>query len=145
VTGYLLDTNVVSELVKPKPSPHVTAFISSTPLHDLYVSEITFAEIRFGIERLDDALKRSALASWLDHQLRPMFEGRLVALDEEVILRWRLFVEEGRKQGHTYSQPDLFIAACAALHGLTVVTRDTVDFERTGISVLNPWTAPKSK
>ncbi len=139
MTRYLLDTNIVSELVKPKPEPLVSAFIAAHPLHDLYLSEITFAEIRLGIERQAEPLKRSALVSWLNHQLRPMFEGRVVAIGEDVILRWRLMVEAGRKNGHTYSQPDLFIAACAALHGLTVVTRDVDDFERSGVAVFNPW------
>lgn len=142
MTRFLLDTNIVSELVKIRPEPLVADFIAKTPLDHLYLTEITFAEIRFGIERQPDPLKRSALVSWLDHQLRPMFEDRVLALDEDVILRWRLMVEEGRKQRRTYSQPDLFIAACAAVHGLTVVTRDEADFEGTGVAVFNPWTRP---
>jgi len=75
VTGYLLDTNVISELSKQKPEPRVTAFIGANPLDNLYLSEITLAEIRFGIEKLSDALKRSAITSWLDHVLRPMFQA----------------------------------------------------------------------
>ncbi len=145
MTRYLLDTNVVSELVKPRPEPLVTDFIAAKPLDNLYLTEITFAEIRFGIESQSDPLKRSALLSWLDHQLRPMFEGRVLVIDEDVILRWRLMIEAGRKEGHTYSQPDLFIAACAAVHGLTVVTRNDSDFEGTGIGVVNPWKLPQSK
>jgi predicted nucleic acid-binding protein len=144
MTGYLLDTNIVSELVKSKPEPLVTDFISSKPLDSLHLTEITFAEIRFGIERQPDPLKRSSLLSWLDHQLRPMFEGRVLIIDEDVILRWRLMIEEGRKQGRTYSQPDLFIAACAAVHGLTVVTRNDSDFAGTGVGVANPWKPQKS-
>ena len=144
MTRLLLDTNIVSELVKPRPEPLVASFVAATPLDRLYLTEITFAEIRFGIERQPDAVKRAALVSWLDHQLRPMFEDRVLALDEEVILRWRLMVEEGRKQGRTYSQPDLFIAACAAVHGLIVVTRNEADFDGTGVEVLNPWKRPQS-
>ena len=68
-----------------------------------------------------------------------MFEGRVLAIDEEVILRWRLMIEAGRKQRRTYSQPDLFIAACALLHGLTVVTRNENDFDGTGVAIVNPW------
>ena len=142
MTRFLLDTNIVSELVKPKPEPLVAGFVAATPLDNFYLAEITFAEIRFGIERQPDPMKRSALVSWLDHQLRPMFEGRVLAIDEDVILRWRLMVEDGRKQGRTYSQPDLFIAACAAVHGLTLVTRNETDFEGTGVEVFNPWTRP---
>jgi predicted nucleic acid-binding protein len=139
VTGYLLDTNVISELSKAKPAPGVTAFIAANPIDNLYLSEVTLAEIRFGIERLSEPLKRSSITDWLDHVLRPMFQGRILPVTEDVILRWRLMVDAGRKRKHTYSQPDLFIAAIAALHGLTVVTRDTGDFAHTGVAVLNPW------
>ncbi len=139
MTRYLLDTNVVSELVKAKPEPLVKAFIAACPLDDLYLTEITFAEIRFGIEKQPDALKRAGLLTWLNNDLRPMFKGRVLAIDEEVILRWRLMIEAGRKKGRTYSQPDLFIAACASLHGLTVVTRNENDFDGTAVAVVNPW------
>lgn len=137
--SYLLDTNIVSELRRPKPEPRVLGFIAAKPLDDLYLSEVTMAEIRFGIERVPDPLKRAEIASWLDHVLRPMFGGRVLSITEEIILRWRLMVEAGRQRGHTYSQPDLFIAATASVHGLTVVTRNVGDFAETGVALLNPW------
>ena len=137
--SYLLDTNVVSELRRPQPEPRVLKFIAATPLDALYLSDVTMAEIRFGIERLPDPLKRTEIASWLDHVLRPMFGRRVLPITEDVILRWRLIVEPGRQRGHTYSQPDLFIAATASVHGLTVVTRNTSDFADTGVAVFNPW------
>src|SRR6185312_14669417 len=99
MTGWLLDTNVLSELRRPKPEARVVAFVSAQPLDLLYVSAVTFAEIRFGIG----------------------------------------LVEDGRKVRHTYSQPDLIIAATALHHGLTVVTRDTRDYERARVAVHNPW------
>lgn len=68
-----------------------------------------------------------------------MFEQRVLPVSEDVFLKWRLLVEDGRKAGHTYSQPDLFIAATALHHGLTVVTRDTSEFERARVPVVNPW------
>jgi toxin FitB len=139
VTGYLLDTNVVSELRKPRPEPHVLALIAATPLDDLYLSAVTIAEIRFGIERLADPLKRAAIAGWLDHVLRPMFGGRVLTITEDIILRWRLMVEAGRQRRHTYSQPGLFIAATASVHGLTLVSRDTDDFSGTGVAIIDPW------
>jgi toxin FitB len=141
VTGYLLDTNVVSELRKPRPEPKVLTFIGATPLDDLYLSDVTLAEIRFGIERVLDPLKRAAIESWLDHVLRPMFAGRVLTITEDVILRWRLMVEAGRQRRHTYSQPDLFIAATASVHGLTLVSRDNKDFAYPGVAVLDPWNA----
>ncbi len=137
--SYLLDTNVVSELRRPQPEQRVRKFIAAASLDDLYLSDVTMAEIRFGIERVSDPLKRAEIASWLDHVLRPMFGQRVLPITEEVILRWRLMVEAGRQRNHTYSQPDLFIAATASVHGLTVVTRDTSDFADTGVAFVNPW------
>jgi toxin FitB len=139
VTGWLLDTNILSELRRPKPNPKVVAFVASKPLDLLYVSIVTFAEIRFGIERVADATQRAELNDWLTHKVRPMFEQRALPVSEDVMFKWRLLVDDGRKAGHTYSQPDLIIAATALHHGLTVVSRDTSDFNKTRIRVLNPW------
>jgi len=139
VTGWLIDTNVLSELRRRKPEPKVLAFIRVHSLDDLYVSAVTFAEIRFGIELVPDASKRAALHDWLAHELRPMFEERTLPIGEDVMFKWRLLVEDGRKIGHTFSQPDLIIAATALHHGLTVVSRDTSDYERARVPVLNPW------
>ncbi|HEY3909938.1 MAG TPA: type II toxin-antitoxin system VapC family toxin [Stellaceae bacterium] len=137
--GWLLDTNVLSELRRPKPNPNVVGFIASKPLDLLFVSIVTFAEIRFGIERVADAIHRAELSDWLTHKLRPMFDERALPVSEDVMFKWRLLVEDGRKSGHTYSQPDLIIAATALHHGLTVVSRDTSDFEKARVPVLNPW------
>lgn len=139
--GWLLDTNVVSELRRPRPEPRVVEFVKEQPLDELYVSVVTFAEFRFGIELLQDARRRAELNDWLAHRVRPMFDGRVLPLSEEVMLKWRLLVEDGRKTGHTYSQPDLMIAATALQYGLTLVSRDTNDHEKTGVPVLNPWLA----
>ena len=83
--------------------------------------------------------RRMELNDWLDHKLRPMFEERVLEITEEIMLKWRLLVEEGRKRGHTYSQPDLIIAATALHHGLTIVSRDTSEYEMAGAPVHNPW------
>jgi predicted nucleic acid-binding protein len=139
VTGWLLDTNVLSELRRPKPNTKVVSFVAAKPLDLLFVSIVTFAEIRFGIESVGDATRRAELNDWLAHKVRPMFEERALAVSEEVMFKWRLLVADGRKAGHTYSQPDLIIAATALHHGLTVVTRDTSDFKMARVPVLNPW------
>jgi toxin FitB len=139
VTGWLLDTNILSELRRPKPEPRVVAFVGAQPLEQLYVSSITLAEIRFGIEMLPDASRRIELNDWLTLKVRPMFEQRILAVTEDVVFKWRLLVEEGRKVGHTFSQPDLIIAATGIHHGLTVVTRDTADFAKARAIVFNPW------
>jgi predicted nucleic acid-binding protein len=142
VTSWLLDTNIVSELRRPKPERKVVAFITAQPLDRLYVSTVTLAEIRFGIELLPDVSLRAVLATWLTHKVRPMFDQRVLPISEDVVFKWRLLVEEGRKSGYTYSQPDLFIAATALHHGLTVVTRDTADYSKAQVAVLNPWNDP---
>lgn len=139
MTGWLLDTNVLSELRRPRPEPKVLAFVAGQPLGLLFVSSVSFAEIRFGIEMVEDASRRADLTDWLTHKVRPMFAQRILPITEDIMLKWRLLVEDGRKTGHTYSQPDLIIAATALQHGLTVVTRDTSDYERARVPLLNPW------
>lgn len=137
--GFLLDTNILSELRRPRPEPRVVAFVSAQALESLFVSAVTFAEIRFGIERIDGLYNRSVLTDWLNLELRPMFENRLLPVSEDAMLRWRLLVEENRKAGHTFPQPDPIIAATALHHGLSVVTRDTGGYDKTGVSLGNPW------
>jgi predicted nucleic acid-binding protein len=141
VTGWLLDTNVLSELRRRKPEPKVLAFISAQPLDSLYISSVTLAEIRFGIELVADAGRRAELNDWLTHKVRPMFEQRVLPVTEDIMFKWRLLVEDGRKTGHTFSQPDLILAATALEHGLTLVSRDTDEYEKARAPILNPWTA----
>ncbi len=140
--AWLLDTNVLSELRKPKPEPRVVAFISSLPLGQLYISSVTLAELRFGIESVTDLPRRATLNDWLTNQIRPMFDQRVLQITEEILLKWRQLLEEGRKIGHTFSQPDLMIAATAICYGLTVVTRDRIHYDKAGTSVVNPWQVP---
>ena len=142
MTGWLLDTNILSELRRPKPEPRVVAFIAAQPLEHLYMSSITLAEIRFGIEMLPDASRRIGLNDWFTHKMRPMFKGRILEVTEDVMFKWRLLVEEGRKVGHTFSQPDLIIAATGLHHGLTVVSRDVSDYQKARVPVFNPWADP---
>ena len=139
MTGWLLDTNILSELRRPKPERRVLAFVAAQPLELLYISTVTLAEIRFGIELLPEAARRSELNDWLAHKVRPMFEQRVLAITEDIMLKWRLMVEEGRKAGHTFSQPDLIIAATGQHHGLTIVSRDTADYVKAQVKVFNPW------
>jgi predicted nucleic acid-binding protein len=139
VTNWLLDTNVLSELRRNKPDRKVVAFVAAQSIDRLYVSTVTLAEIRFGIELLPDAQLRIQLQDWLIHRVRPMFAERVLPVSEDVIFKWRLLVEEGRKAGHTFSQPDLFIAATALHHGLTLVSRDVGDYARAHVPLFNPW------
>ncbi len=98
MSGWLLDTNVLSELRRPKPDRKVVAFVAAQPIEDLYVSTVTFAEIRFGIEIVTSAARRAELNDWLTHKVRPMFEQRVLAVTEDVMFKWRLLVEEGPQE-----------------------------------------------
>ena len=140
MSGWLLDTNVLSELRRKLPEPAVERFIVAQSLGDLYVSEVTFAEIRFGIELIGDPERRAELNHWLDQRLRPLFGRRALPITEDILLQWRLMIGAGRKRGHTYSHPDILIAATAAQHGLTIVTRNTSEFVAAGVPHFNPWT-----
>lgn len=138
--AWLLDTNILSEIRRLKPEPKVLAFIADATLGQLYISVVTLAEFRFGIHLLNQgSALRAELKQWLTHTIRPMFDQRVLPVTEDVILRWRILLEEGRKAGHTYSQTDLFIAATALHHGLTVVTRDRSDYDKARVPVFNPW------
>ena len=139
MTGWLLDTNILSELRRPKPERKVLAFVASQPLELLYVSAVTFADIRFGIELVTDAGRRVELNDWLAHKVRPMFEQRVLPITEDIMFKWRVLVEDGRKAGYTFSQPDLIIAATALHHGLTVVSRDVSDYQKARAPIMNPW------
>lgn len=137
--GWLLDTNIVSELRKPRPNARVVEFVAAQPGEALFITEITFAEIRFGIERIADASRRADIHQWLDRALRPLFAGRALAITEDVIVRWKGMALAGQRRGHTFGQPDLFIAAIAALEDLVVVTRDTREFVAADVPALDPW------
>jgi predicted nucleic acid-binding protein len=139
--GWLLDTNIVSELRRPKPAGTVVEFVTDQPGELLFTTEVTFGEIRFGIEQLKEAGRRADIHLWLDRTLRPLFANRVLAITEDVIVRWKAMVVEGQKYGHTFGQPDLFIAAIAALEDLVVVTRDIGEFVAAGVPAFDPWSS----
>lgn len=140
--AWLLDTNILSERRKPKPEPKVIAFYSAQPISALYVSVVSIAEIRFGIELQQDVTRRAELNDWLTRILRPAFAGWVLPVTEDILLKWRLLLENGRKAGYTCSHADSMLAATALHHGLTVVTRDRNEFDKAGVPVFNPWEQP---
>jgi predicted nucleic acid-binding protein len=137
--GWLLDTNIVSELRRPRPNARVVEFVGAQPGDVFFTTEITLAEIRFGIERIDDAGRRADISQWLDRVLRPLFAERVFGITEDVLVRWKTMAIEGQRRGHTYGQPDLLIAAIAALEDLVVVTRDVSEFVAAGVPAFDPW------
>lgn len=137
--GWLLDTNIISELRKTNCHPTVKAWSEQQPPQSFYLSTVTLAEILFGIEQVQDEEFRRELIEWLDGTLRPWFSDRILGISEDVVLVWRRMVEKGRKRGYTFSQPDLLIAAIASIHHLYVVTRNVRDFEEAEVPVFNPF------
>jgi predicted nucleic acid-binding protein len=139
VSRFLLDTNVLSELERQRGSPRVFAFLKHTPLSSLFISEVVVAEIRFGIEAAGSPARRDRLATWLKDTVRPLFESRILPVNEDILVRWRWIVEMGRRRGYTFDQFDSLIGATASHHNLTVLTRDTAPFAQADVACLNPW------
>ena len=133
--SYLLDTNVVSELRRKLPNPGVVSWFSDRPASTLFLSVLTLGELRKGSEGAPDATRRMALSDWLETELPRFFAGRMLNLDAPIADRWgRLIAAAGRPA------IDSLLAATAAHHGLSLVTRNARDFEGLGIEVINPWT-----
>jgi predicted nucleic acid-binding protein len=140
VPGFLLDTNVISELMKPRPSRKVIAWTDETPEALMHLSVITIGEVRKGIDLLrDDDPRRAALQSWLDRDVRIRFAGRLLAFDDGVAERWGQLEAIAKRRRLTLPTIDAQLAATALHHGLTFVTRNTADIAPTGVPVFDPW------
>jgi toxin FitB len=137
--GFLLDTNVVSEFAKAAPDRRVERFLAERRSDDFWISDITVAEIRFGVDRLEAGPKKAHFADVLANAIRPMFHGRVVSADEDTWLLWKHKQSEARLRRHTFPQPDLVIACLALQHSMTVVTRDTNPFREAGAAFVNPW------
>jgi predicted nucleic acid-binding protein len=139
VSGFLLDTNIISELVKPRPNVSVTAWIDATDESLLYLSVLTLGEIRRGIATLPQSRRHATLEAWLDRDLRARFKDRLLSIDEEVADRWGLLTASARSSGIVLPVIGGLLAATALEHNLTLVTRDTGQIPSMGVAVFNPW------
>jgi len=134
--SYLLDTNVLSELRRKTPDAAVLEWFARRPASTLFLSVLTFGELRKGIEGVADARRRMALADWLETDLPAFFAGRILPVDAQVADRWgRLLSAAGRP----LPAIDSLLAASAAQHGLSMVTRNSRDFADLGLDVINPW------
>jgi predicted nucleic acid-binding protein len=140
MAGFLLDTNVISELMKPRPSRKVITWVERTAEALMYLSVITIGEVRKGIDLLDDGEpRRAALQSWLDRDVRLRFAGRLLTFDDGVAERWGQLEALAKKRRLTLPTVDAQLAATALHHGLTLVTRNTADVAPTGVPTFDPW------
>ena len=141
-TGWLLDTNVISELRKgAKAAGGVRSWAARTNQAEFYLGSLTLVELRLGIDRLADQIFRTELQIWLD-AVRHGFTSRILAVSEDVLFAWRRLSIDGQKAGYTYSHPDSMLGATALVHGLGVATRNTKDFQRVGVPLVNPWLTP---
>jgi len=137
--SYLLDTNVVSEWTKPRPNPGVIEWLSQVAEDDVFLSVVTFAELRHGIERLPAGRRRRRLDEWLRGELALRFEGRIVLIDGAIADEWGRLVVRQEARGRPIAAIDGLIAATAQVHALTLVTRNAADFQISVKAVLNPW------
>jgi predicted nucleic acid-binding protein len=138
--SFLLDTNVVSEWTKPRPNAGVIAWLSEADEDQIYLSVVTFAEVRYGIERLPPGRRRRELDAWLRGELPRRFEGRIILIDGAVGDEWGRLTARQESRGRGIATMDALIAATALVHDLTLVTRNEEDFRGALKSVLNPWT-----
>ena len=137
--SFLLDTNVVSEWAKPRPHTGVVEWLASLDEDRAFLSVVTFAELRRGVERLAPSPRQEHLRAWLEHDLRERFAGRVLGVDEPIAHAWGRLVARAQTTGRPIAVMDAFLAATAQVHELTLVTRNVRDFAATGTPVHNPW------
>lgn len=136
--SFLLDTNAVSEWVKPRPNPGLIGWMDSADEDRVFLSVISLAEVRYGIERMSGGARRNRLERWLRDELPLRFEGRVLPIDSRVAEAWGRTVSRSEALGRPMDAMDAFLAATAEVHRLTLVTRNVSDFP-TLKSVVNPW------
>ena len=140
MSGWLLDTNVLSELSRSAPHDNVVAFISQHP-DKLWIGDVTIAEIEAGIRMQANDERRETIRTWQDEIVMPQFAGRILSISTGILIETFRIMRETRQQGITISTPDLLIAATASFHEFTVVSRDTCPYRQAGLPVLDPWGA----
>ena len=136
---YLLDTCLISELVKKEPNPAVLAWLDVQDEQSLFLSVLNLGELQKGVNKLVDGAKKDALDAWLRHDLVERFNNRILPVDQETALYWGRLQGGAEQKGEKLPVMDSLIAATAAVHSMLVVTRNTKDLERCGAQVCNPW------
>jgi len=141
MSGFLLDTNCVSELVRLQPEPRVLEWLEAADESLLYLSVLTLGEVRKGLAALPPGRRRTRLEAWLQVELRTRFSGRILAIDAAVADRWGWLTAQAKRQGTPLAVIDGLLAATALHYNLTVVSRNVSDFTNVGVPILNPWKA----
>lgn len=144
MSGFLLDTNVPSELSRPRPDASVAAWLDAQDDKQLFLSVVTLGEIRKGFTVQRDAKRRAFLENWLEHDLLPWFAGRILPVIQAIANRWGILDGEAQLRGTPLNTADGMIAATALEHQLTVVTRNAKDFATMGVPLFNPWESVKT-
>ena len=137
--SYLIDTCCISELVKKKPNPNVMKWFADRDELSMYLSVITFGELRKGIQKLPDSKKKKELNRWVTEDLNQRFKNRVLNITIEEVNKWGEILAAAEKNGKPPPAIDSLIAATALVHDLSVVTRNTQDMEGSGVEVINPW------
>jgi len=137
--NYLLDTNVISEPTKVRPNRGVLSWLAAVNEDSVFLSVVTVTEIRYGIERLAPGKRRSRLDIWLQKELIPRFEGRVLAIDLEIADACGRLVARSESAGRQLEPRDAYLAATAEVHGLALVTRNISDFEAVVENLVVPW------
>jgi predicted nucleic acid-binding protein len=137
--NFLLDTNAVSEWVKPRPNPGLIAWMESADEDRIFISVISLAELRYGVERLAAGSRRARLEEWLAQELPLRFEGRILPINREIADAWGKTLSRSEAIGRPIGAMDAFLSATAEIHRMTLVTRNVSDFPRLD-AVLDPWT-----
>jgi predicted nucleic acid-binding protein len=141
VSGFLLDTNCVSELVRTRPEPRLVEWIEAADESLLYLSVLTLGEIRKGVVGIPLGKRRTLLEVWLEVDLQVRFSGRILPIDWPVADRWGLIAGQARSKGWSLPIVDGLLAATAVHYNLTVVSRNSNDFRNAQVPVVNPWEA----
>ena len=141
--NWLIDTNIISETRRPRPSESVALWIASIELRQSFTSAMVLAEIIYGAALVEDVLKQRSLQKWIDEIVRTWFHGRILEIDEATLVRWRIIRQKMERLGKPAPAVDLLIAAAALERGMGVATRDTAPFVACGIPTLNPFTGER--
>jgi predicted nucleic acid-binding protein len=141
MSGFLLDTNIPSEIIRTRPDPRVNAWVLAQDTAALYLSTVTIGELRKGLTILPVSKRRSELQVWLENDLIPLFAGRILPVTQEIANRWGELSGQRQIAGRPLGMADGIIAATALEHGLTLATRNVRDYEDLGVTILNPWEA----
>lgn len=136
---YILDTCVVSELTKPKPERSLLKWIKQKDEIDFYLSVLTIGELHKGISRLEESKKKQLLIQWVESDLTKRFENRILPVTDSIAKKWGEIQGKAEQEGKKMPVIDSLIAATGLVHDFQIITRNTIDMEKSGVKLYNPW------